>query len=167
MEIKKGDKLILEPVEVFDIISEDEIYIRLKGGEDPIGVTKQELTHARKVLGLLGDEGLEAQVGMKVWDSMFGDGRIIEVNELTFNPYSVLIKFESDKGTFSRTGRWKPHLNRTCYVTAMPEEEKGWAVWKLVDDNYGFAAGLTTKRDAENKFGYKLLSWIPESEVKK
>lgn len=142
-------------------------------GYDVNGMADETVIHfegepeIQEVLGLLGDEGLEPQVGMKVWDSMFGDGRIIEVNELTFNPYSVLIKFESDKGTFSRTGRWKPHLNRTCYVTSIPEEERGWAVITTYHYYPFISAGLMTRKEAEDKYGDNFIHWIPESEVKK
>ena len=75
-----------------------------------------------EVLGLLGDEGLEPQIGMKVWDSTFGDGEIVYVYSHIRTDYPVEVRIDNgDSVSLTSDGRLMEGWNRTCYVTEMPD----------------------------------------------
>ena len=166
MEIKKGDKLILEPVEVLDV-NNYEVYLTI-GDSAPVCVLKEKLKHARKVLGLLGDEGLEPKVGMKVWCEAFGDGVIDRIDIATPTGLEIEVLFHGDDEYFTKDGVYQDGAGRSLYVTALPEEPKGWAVFRPI--NYPSPLVSTedmTKEEAEEIYGERLIHWIPESEMKK
>lgn len=174
MELKKGDKLIFEPAEVGGVLSNDPdgfgviVQLRLC---DNIGLTvsKTQLKNARKILGLLGDEGLEAEVGMKLWEPRVGYGEIKSVN---WSSAGLPVSVYWDVGIhccITADGKHSKAFNRTVYVVEMPEEEKGWAVyWKaMVGDGRGYDEPCVfhekvTEGVAENLFPTRLIHWIPE-----
>ena len=64
---------------------------------------------------------------------------------------------------FNADGSWYAKDNRTCYVTAMPEEQRGYAwVREKPPFSGAFTVAFITKSEAEKKFGERLIHWIPE-----
>ena len=142
-------------------------------GYDVNGMADETVIHfegepeIQEVLGLLGDEGLEPQVGMKVWDVVFGEGEIVQIEK---NVSLYLVKIRTRNGYYrnvTHDGRLERDWNRTCYVTSIPEEERGWAVITTYHYYPFISAGLMTRKEAEDKYGDNFIHWIPESEVKK
>ena len=168
MEIKKGDKFILPMVEVLDDMS-GSVRVRCNDSRYAHILTSGLLlSHGRKVLGLLGDEGLEPKVGMKVECSIFGEGEIVMVerDEVSKHPVSRVRFGRALNHNYNHKGKPKGFTSsakRTLYVTELPPEEpKGYA-WVRNKDGLPYTA-LTevTKKEAEENYGDDLIHWIPE-----
>ena len=169
MDPIKGDNVILPMIKVLS--SADCHNMQIIGiGRERYRMYRDIISkHGRKVLGLLGDPGLEAVVGMKVNDVMFGNGEIVGISNSSSGSYSVGILFESMPAekysyTFTFDGRYMRWSQRTCYVTAMPEPEepKGWAWFMDGRGEPGTFCHKITKSEAEKQFGERLIHWIPE-----
>ena len=165
MELKRGDKFIVPMIEVVDDREEFKQDVYIKVGDLKFAVPVDLFSECRKVLGLLGDPGLEAQVGMKVWCAVFGSGEIIKIN--CGKRYPIMIMYGAipktiDSPCFTPDGKYLAWTQRTVYVTAMPEEPKGWA-WEMSDSIQSpLTRDTVTKKQAEEMFGDKLIHWIPE-----
>jgi hypothetical protein len=159
MELKKGDKLIFEPAKVVGAdIPGGVVHVRFGGGKRTRYITPEELKHCVKVLGLLGDEGLEAEVGMEVYDSTFGHGKITVI-------WGTGIGVEFNGGgceDYIIDGKLFSDANRTLYVTKKPEK-LGWAWVREEPLNHPHTyTWRITREKAEELFGENLIHWIPE-----
>jgi hypothetical protein len=164
MELEKGNKFIPPIAEVVHY-NNDDSEVRLKFGEGTSAIFEMnELQGWRKVLGLVGDNGLKAEVGMKVTDLMWGDGEIINTRDNSSFPIEV--KFAVHHFYYTRDGKWDRDANRTLYVTERASKElRGWAVyWPKRDPKYPtiWHLNLLTKKEAQDKFKEDFIDWIPK-----
>jgi hypothetical protein len=155
MELKIGDKLIFEPAEVVEIVDE---FVRVKfpGSSKTNSFIYSDMPNYTKVLGLLGDEGLEAEVGMEVYDSTFGHGKITVI-------WGTGIGVEFNGGgceDYIIDGKLFSDANRTLYVTKKPEK-LGWA-WVKDTDGLPYTVYAITEFLAKLTFGDRLIHWTPE-----
>jgi hypothetical protein len=160
MELQRGDKLLLPLVEVLnkaDKNGDHRVFVEGRMGY----MHKFLLGGGRKVLGLLGDEGLKAEVGMKVWDSTFGEGEIVDTENTPAFPIAVeFVSAGRPRACYSRSSE------RTLYVTERaPKEPLGWA-WVRGTVGEPFTAPLKMTESRANKnYGDRLIKWISEEEV--
>ena len=169
MEIKVGDKFILPmALVVNDVGLRGYVAVKDTNSHTTTVVRVEFLKQGRKVLGLLGDEGLEPKVGMKIECSIFGEGEIVMVerDEVSKHPVSRVRFGRALNHNYNHKGKPRGFTfsaKRTLYVTELPPEEpKGYA-WVRNKDGLPYTA-LTevTKKEAEENFGDDLIHWIPE-----
>jgi hypothetical protein len=162
MELKIGDKLIFEPAEVVEIVDE---FVRVKfpGSSKTNSFIYSDRPNYIKVLGLVGDEGLEAEVGMEVYDEMWTLGRVINVSQEEDEPFPVKVDFfDADTEWFAADGTVEGATKRTLYVTKKPEK-LGWAWYRPTDRAMPTTHNWKlTRKQAEEKFGDRLIHWTPE-----
>jgi hypothetical protein len=161
MELQKGDKLIPPIAKVVECFN-DTSGVRLMFDGLAFAIFGiNELKNWRKVLGLVGDEGLEPEVGMKVWDSTFGEGEIVDTEYTPAFPIAVeFVSAGRPRACYSRSSE------RTLYVTERaPKEPLGWA-WVRGTVGEPFTAPLKMTESRANKnYGDRLIKWISEEEV--
>jgi hypothetical protein len=163
MELQKGDKLIPPIAKVVECFN-DTSGVRLMFDGLAFAIFGiNELKNWRKVLGLVGDEGLEPEVGMKVWDSTFGEGEIVDTEYTPAFPIAVeFVSAGRPRACYSRNSE------RTLYVTERaPKEPLGWAWFMAERTPYTYTEKLTyiQAQQLSHLRRQKLIHWIPETEV--
>jgi hypothetical protein len=164
MELKKGDKLIFPIAEVQGSLGAINPVVRFEGFSNTNVFLEKEIeSHCIKVLGLVGDEGLEAEVGMEVSDEKWTLGRVINVSQEEDEPFPVKVDFfDADTEWFTADGTVEGATKRTLYVTKKKPEKLGWAVIRNLWNRPMVAEGKITAGDAEMKYQERLIHWIPE-----
>jgi len=144
-----------------------EVIDRVVDDDGNVGIKFKGVPEIRPVFGKLGDPGLEPKWGMKVWCDVYGGGEIDAVEKSADGEIrGIRVKLKR----FSHPFLFEPPFN--LYVTARLKEPKGYAVHRHLipfTSRYDVSVYSTsiTKKDAMDKFGDKLLHWIPETEVNK
>jgi hypothetical protein len=155
MELKKGDKLIFEPAEVIEVKGKF-VRVQFPGTSKTNSFIYSEMPNYIKVLGLVGDPGLEAEVGMEVYDSTFGHGKITVIWGT-----GIGVVFNSGYNeNYTSDGNRYLYAKRTLYVTKKKPEKLGWA-WVKDTDGLPYTVCATTEFLAKSTFGDQLIHWIP------
>jgi hypothetical protein len=164
MKLQKGDKLKLPPIAEVLNVSDNTATLDFGSRDSRSDFFIRVIKNWRKVLGLLGDEGLEPEVGMKVTDSTWGDG---EIKYIDYHPaFPVGVEFAQAFHCYARDGKWDSDANRTLYVTERASEPLGWAVYRPGDyPSPLISMDEITEEEARSKYGDNLLHWIPDTEV--
>jgi hypothetical protein len=156
MELINGDILIFEPAEVVEI-SGTWLRVQFPGTKTSTPFFYSDMPNYIKVSGLVGDPDLEAEVGMEVYDSTFGHGKITVI-------WGTSIGVEFNDGgceDYFIDGKLFSDANRTLYVTKKKPEKLGWA-WVKDTDGLPYTVYAITEFLAKLTFGDRLIHWTPE-----